>query len=204
MSEWLPSRLAWLWMLLAFVIGLVLFALVWSRGRNQHDFYRAGDAPPTSAAAEYEPLPVPSGDRSSEFQGFDSPSARTGSETGRVEAEPPRVIETKPPPPTTPATAPTAPIVAITQPIPLAGRTPAPSYPPRALRRGESGTVLVQANIGADGVPTSVTVTRGSGSRLLDRAAVDAVRRWRFQPALQDGRPTVGTVNVPIEFKPQR
>ncbi|HUH91369.1 MAG TPA: energy transducer TonB [Lysobacter sp.] len=203
MSDWLPSHRAWLWMLLAFAIGVVLFVLVWSRSRQQHDFYRAGEAPPTSAAAEYTPLPVPSGDRSGETQGLDSPST-PGNESGLVEVEPPRVIETAPPPmPVSPPATP-APTVATTQPMPLAGRTPAPSYPARALRRGESGTVLVQAHIGPDGVPTSVTVAEGSGSRLLDRAAVDAVRRWRFQPALQDGRPTVGTVNIPIEFTPQR
>ncbi len=205
MSDWLPSQRAWLWMLLAFVMGLVLFALVWSRGRNQHDFYRAGDAPPTSAAAEYEPLPVPSGERSGQADGADSSSTQSGPDNRLVEVAPPRVIETTPTPkPVSPAPAPTAPMVATSQPIPLAGRTPAPSYPARALRQGESGTVLVQAHIGVDGVPTSVTVAKGSGSRLLDRAAVDAVRRWRFQPALQDGRPTVGTVNVPIEFKAQR
>lgn len=205
MSDWLPSHRVWLWMLLAFAVGLLLFALVWLRGRNQHDFYRAGEAPPTSAAAEYEPLPVPSGERSGETHGLESPSAPAGHENGLVDVEPPRVIETAPPPmPPSPAAAPAAPMVATTQPTPLAGSTPAPGYPARALRRGESGTVLVQAHIGPDGIPTSVTVARGSGSRLLDRAAVDAVRRWRFQPALQDGRPTAGTVNVPIEFTPQR
>ena len=63
---------------------------------------------------------------------------------------------------------------------------------------------MVRAEIGPDGVPTSVSVSQGSGSRLLDRTAVDAVKRWRFEPATLDGRPTVGTVVVPIAFEPSR
>ena len=74
----------------------------------------------------------------------------------------------------------------------------------RYSRRGESGTVVVRAEVGPDGVPTSVSVARSSGSRTLDRAAVSAVNRWQFRPAQLEGRPTVGSVLVPIEFKPQR
>lgn len=204
LAAWLPSRRVWLWMLLAFVIGLGIFALVWNKGRKQHDFYRPGEAPPTSAEAEYTPLPVPSGEASGETSGLDPSSAPVAQTSEPVESEQPRLVETTPPPSSVPVPAPDGGAGAFSQSTPLAGSTPAPRYPTRALQRGESGTVLVQARIGPDGVPTSVTVAKGSGSRVLDRAAVDAVRRWRFQPALQDGRPTTGTVNVPIEFKPQR
>ena len=41
---------------------------------------------------------------------------------------------------------------------------------------------------------------RASGSRDLDRAAMQAVRRWRFEPAMAGGQPTVGQVIVPIDF----
>jgi len=50
-------------------------------------------------------------------------------------------------------------------------------------------------------VPINVTVAASSQSRDLDRAALDAVRRWRFRPAQRDGQPVAGTVVVPIEFK---
>ena len=42
-----------------------------------------------------------------------------------------------------------------------------------------------------------------SGSRDLDRAAVNAVRQWRFQPAQSNGQPVPGTIEVPFDFKPQ-
>jgi len=61
--------------------------------------------------------------------------------------------------------------------------------------------VRVQVDVGVDGVPINVTVAASSQSRDLDRAALDAVRRWRFRPAQRDGQPVAGTVVVPIEFK---
>jgi protein TonB len=55
--------------------------------------------------------------------------------------------------------------------------------------------------VGTDGVPLSVDVQQRSGSRDLDRAAVDAVRRWRFSPGQRDGQAIVGSVTVPVDFK---
>jgi len=56
-ADWLPSRRALLWMLLAFVAGLVVFALVLSR--SDDGFYRAGPAAPTANGPDYAPLPTP-------------------------------------------------------------------------------------------------------------------------------------------------
>lgn len=204
LRAWRPSSRALLWVLLAFVAGLALFLLVWSGKRGQPDFYRVGDTPPTAAGPDYAPLPAPlPAARDSVGSGFELP--QTGAEPGsgdtagraRLE-EPPAPPPVAPePPPRTIATAPRA----VTPPEPLAGRTPAPRYPRQALRRGEGGTVIVRVDVGPDGVPTSVSLSEGSGSPLLDRAAQDAVKRWRFRPATQDGRPTVGTVRIPIEFR---
>ncbi|HVR81036.1 MAG TPA: TonB family protein [Luteimonas sp.] len=76
-----------------------------------------------------------------------------------------------------------------------------PAYPPEAFRNGETGTVVVRAQVGADGMPTGVNVARRSGSRDLDRAALDAVRQWRFKPAMEHGKAVASTIEVPIEFK---
>lgn len=60
-------------------------------------------------------------------------------------------------------------------------RTP-PRYPERARRAGVEGTVVVTFEIGADGRPLrrSLEVRESSGSAILDREALRAVRSWRF------------------------
>ena len=63
-----------------------------------------------------------------------------------------------------------------------------PIYPPEAETRGEHGTVVVMIHVSEDGLASSVEVAQSSGVAVLDRAAVDAVRKWRFRPALQQGR----------------
>ena len=89
-------------------------------------------------------------------------------------------------------------------PSPLAGNQ-APKYPPQALRSGVEGSVSVRVEVDASGVPTDVKVVERSGerSRDLDRAVTDAVRRWRFEPAMKDGKAVAGAVVVPVEFKSQ-
>jgi periplasmic protein TonB len=55
--------------------------------------------------------------------------------------------------------------------------------------QGAEGTVTLRALIAADGSVRSVDVATSSGSPVLDRAAAEAVRRWRFAPATRDGVP---------------
>ena len=78
---------------------------------------------------------------------------------------------------------------------------PAPAYPAAAQRAGEQGTVLLQVEVGADGRPDDVSLARRSGSRDLDRAALEAVRGWTFEPATRNGEPVASTVQVPVEFR---
>src|SRR5690606_10997346 len=79
-----------------------------------------------------------------------------------------------------------------------------PTYPPTAYRAREEGTVLVSAEVDPSGAPVSVDVARRSGSRALDQAAVDAVRQWRFEPAMRDGKAVSATVEVPVSFRIDR
>jgi protein TonB len=60
--------------------------------------------------------------------------------------------------------------------------TPAPRYPPEALRAGQSGEVQVEFTVAADGSVSNARVVRANPPRVFDREAVAAVRRWRFQP----------------------
>lgn len=60
--------------------------------------------------------------------------------------------------------------------------TPAPRYPADALRSGTSGEVLVEITVGTDGSVTNARVLRATPSRVFDREALNAVKRWRFEP----------------------
>jgi periplasmic protein TonB len=72
--------------------------------------------------------------------------------------------------------------------------TPAPKYPPEALRAGQSGEVLVEFTVSTDGSVDNVRVVRGNPPRVFDREAVAAVKRWRFQPVASPvtSRRTIG------------
>lgn len=60
--------------------------------------------------------------------------------------------------------------------------SPSPRYPPEALRAGTAGEVLVEITVGTDGSVTNARVVRASPPRVFDREALNAVRRWRFEP----------------------
>jgi protein TonB len=94
---------------------------------------------------------------------------------------------------------------------PLAGAqlryasAPPPAYPREALRDGATGTVLLEVLVDVDGRPLEVAVVRSSGRRDLDQAARRQVlRRWRFEPAMVDGRAVQAVGVVPVEFTLER
>jgi len=76
-----------------------------------------------------------------------------------------------------------------------------PVYPPMSRRMGEQGRVVVRVLIGADGVPQQAEVHQSSGHGRLDRAAAEAVMRWRYVPGKRGGVPETMWFQVPIEFK---
>jgi len=195
-AAWRPTRRSLLWVPGAFVLGLVLFLLVWRSGSDSDDFYRAGPASPTAAIPQYAPLPAPiAAGSDDDVSNVPVNPTRTGDDEQQ-----PRLVETAPPPPPVAAAPKPRPVApAMSQPQPIS--TPSPKYPMQALRNGDQGTVMVSAEVDIAGVPSSVEVAKSSGSRALDRAAVDAVKHWRFRPAMTDGRPTPGRVQVPITFK---
>jgi len=59
---------------------------------------------------------------------------------------------------------------------------PAPRYPMDALRANTSGQVIVEITIGGDGDVTNARVVEANPPRVFDRAALTAVKRWKFEP----------------------
>ncbi len=79
---------------------------------------------------------------------------------------------------------------------------PAPSYPREALLAGAQGTVTLRVLVDVDGSPLEVSVEHSSGNRSLDTAARNQVlRRWKFQPATDGGRPVQAYGLIPVDFK---
>jgi protein TonB len=64
-----------------------------------------------------------------------------------------------------------------------------PVYPPLAVLRAEQGAVTLLIHVSPDGLPAGVDIAQSSGFAMLDHAARDAVARWHFLPAVQDGQP---------------
>ncbi len=77
----------------------------------------------------------------------------------------------------------------------------APHYPRSCRRRGHQGTVRLECRLNVAGTVVSVRVVSSSGCDTLDRAALEAIRPARFDPARVDGEPVAGTIVLPVEFR---
>jgi periplasmic protein TonB len=75
-----------------------------------------------------------------------------------------------------------------------------PDYTEEARRRGINGDVELEIVVRSDGSVGDVRLQRGLGAG-LDQRAIDAVRQWRFSPALRQGVPVDVLVEVAVEFK---
>ncbi|MDP8982283.1 MAG: energy transducer TonB [Acidobacteriota bacterium] len=78
-------------------------------------------------------------------------------------------------------------------------RHPEPVYPDRARLDHIQGRVVLWLTIGRDGQVKAIEAL--SGDRLLVPAAIDAVKQWTFQPALEDGRPVTFASSVEVNFQ---
>jgi len=80
-----------------------------------------------------------------------------------------------------------------------------PRYPIESRRKREQGTVLLALTVGRDGCVENIRIARSSGFDRLDKAALDAVKRWRWRPTLRDGEPVLvkGVVEIPFVLQTQ-
>jgi TonB family protein len=75
-----------------------------------------------------------------------------------------------------------------------------PIYPPAAKQKRIEGTVVMEAAIDEDGRVREPFVISSAGP-LLDMAAMDAVRKWRYQPLTIDGVPICVTTTISVVFE---
>jgi TonB family protein len=122
-------------------------------------------------------------------------------------AAPPPPPPAPPAPPAPPVPAPPAPpaVPAIPSVAPVAPAPPpalpAPAYPKEALARHVSGKVVLLVDVDAQGNATHVVVDRSEPAGVFDQASIEAARKWKFQPAVENGQPVAGRIRVPVRFE---
>jgi TonB family protein len=70
---------------------------------------------------------------------------------------------------------------------------PMPDYPPEQFRNQVEGDVDIGFNLDADGSPTAVRVKSSTPPAVFDSAALEAFRKWRFTPFIENGEPVSST-----------
>ena len=88
---------------------------------------------------------------------------------------------------------------------------PEPSFTPIARKQKVSGVATVSIIVDTEGNPRNVHIIRSIADNVdkkhqaaavsLDQAAVDAVKQYKFKPAMQDGKPVAVYLNVEVNFK---
>ena len=88
---------------------------------------------------------------------------------------------------------------------PVLIRSVEPEYPEKALHARVRGAVLVNLYVDRNGNPNHVHVIRGIGPKGtglgFDESAINAVRQYKFKPALKDGKPVRVELNVEVNFQ---
>jgi len=102
-------------------------------------------------------------------------------------------------------------ITAETSPAPPVGETANmkvnrrvdPVYPASSRRAGEEGTGVFRVLVDANGRPLEVSVLTSTGHPRLDEAALTAIKKWAFSPALQAGQAVQSYTRVQVKFELQ-
>jgi TonB family protein len=73
-------------------------------------------------------------------------------------------------------------------------------YTDEARRAKVDGTCTLMLIVGPDGLPRNIRVVQSLGMG-LDEKAIEAVKQWRFQPAMKDGQPVAVEIAIAVQFK---
>jgi TonB family protein len=75
-----------------------------------------------------------------------------------------------------------------------------PTYPKNAKRAQKEGKVILKATVGTDGIPKNIVAVTNLGFG-FEKAAIDALKKFRFIPAKKKGKTIESTIQIPFEFK---
>jgi len=84
---------------------------------------------------------------------------------------------------------------------PVYRKNPSPEYPGLARKRGYQGTVFLEALVGADGNVKDLRLLVSSGHPMLDKSALESVKKWVFKPGMRGGQRVEMWVRIPIRFQ---
>lgn len=76
-----------------------------------------------------------------------------------------------------------------------------PKYPDLARERGEQGAIRLKLGINAKGLVENIEILSSTGFKLLDEAAIKAVKAAKFIPAQIEGEAVFSTSEIKLEFK---
>jgi protein TonB len=80
-------------------------------------------------------------------------------------------------------------------------RAPAPEYPERALSQHVSGAVTLEFTVDVKGEPRDIHVVEATPPGMFDRAAINAIKHWRYAPAVVNGAPVEVPVKTLVRFE---
>ncbi|NOH22201.1 energy transducer TonB [Vibrio europaeus] len=83
-------------------------------------------------------------------------------------------------------------------------RPSAPKYPRLARKRGVEGIALYEIWLDKDGKQVKQVLISSSGTDMLDKSALTAIKKWRFSPHSVDGQKMAHRVQIPVRFKLDR
>jgi TonB family protein len=86
----------------------------------------------------------------------------------------------------------------VTNPVPLV--SPEAEFSDEARRSKYQGVCMISIIVDARGYPQNPRVTRSLGMG-LDEKALEAVQRYRFKPAMKDGKPVASMISVEVNFR---
>jgi protein TonB len=153
------------------------------------------EAPPAPVQAAETPNPQPAAAGTETFAGGDVSLGRGGPSGARAGQNLAAVG------PSTSALGADGPGTLTSFAVPKGGYQMKPTYPESARRAGIEGTSLLRFEVTEGGTVSKIIVEKSAGHEELDRAAVAAIQRWRFEPARRGTQAVAVWVTLPVRFE---